>query len=61
MIKGVSPFTVVRVFSSWERDGMRPHKAITLSMSPAFAATMIFFESVKMEEGGEVLDIINKK
>ena len=33
---------------------MRPHKAITESMSPALAATMIFLESVKREDGCEV-------
>ena len=57
LIKGVSPFTVVRVFSNGDRDGMRPHKAITQSISPALAATIIFFESVKREEGGEGLAI----
>ena len=53
-MSGVSPLTVVRVLSSGEREGKRPHKAMTQSISPALAATMIFLESVKNEEGGEV-------
>ena len=54
-MSGVSPLTVVRVLSNEERDGMRPHKAITQSMSPDLEATIIFFDSVKRDEGGDVL------
>jgi hypothetical protein len=54
---GVSPLIVVRVLSKGDRDGMRPHKAITASMSPALEAMIIFFESVKREAVGDALDM----